>query len=138
MTKTLVATALAGLVIGVSAACGTPATISSKPATSSAAPWTPPTDVEQQSADSDGQRILDAIKENYGGTSWGVYIVGAEVRSGMLHVQAQIDRNADQDIAEKIERGVYNLVTTSSDLPKVSWVIVEDGAGVVVTQRQVK
>lgn len=121
------------------------ATVTSSMLTSTVPPVTtatqPPTETLTPSAAaepdglSDSQKLGDAIKDNYGNTTWGQTITDVELRSGMLRVRAQIS-GADKDTAAKIQRGVFNLVTTASSLPKVDWVIVEDGTGTVITQKK--
>lgn len=80
-----------------------------------------------------------AMKDNYDGTRWWPVVTGTRIDGSNAYVTAQLDRQnqADKAVAELIARSAKNLVSTTDSLSDVKWVIVEDGAGVVITQTQV-
>ncbi|MGC4960030.1 hypothetical protein [Gordonia sp. DT101] len=77
------------------------------------------------------------MQDNYGTTQWWPVIVDTKIDGANAVVTAQIDRNQDKDIADHIERSTVNLMTNNDGFSDVDWVIVEDGAGTVITQKQV-
>lgn len=71
---------------------------------------------------------------------WGGYINGSEVSHGVWHVRLQVDREQDKELGERAAHAIANLVRFDHDDPRVKdidWVVVEDGAGVVIAQESV-
>ncbi|MCZ4652781.1 MULTISPECIES: hypothetical protein [Gordonia] len=75
------------------------------------------------------------IEENFGTTSWGMTITDVRIENSNVFVTAQIAKG-DTETAKRIQTGVINLVR-SGDYGDISFVIVEDGTGTVVTQESV-
>ncbi|OBB79270.1 hypothetical protein [Mycolicibacterium peregrinum] len=125
----MVFTLLAALVLS---ACG--ASPNAAPARSSESAERPQaTTTAASTADIEGD-----FRTNFGETNWGMAVTGFSFKDGNLHVSAQIDAS-DKATAEKIQRGVVNLIRTGGPyaVGPINWVIVEDGTGVVVTQQKV-
>lgn len=73
-------------------------------------------------------------------TLWGGYVNGSEVSHGVWHVRLQVDREQDKELGERAAHAIANLVRFDHDDPRVKnidWVVVEDGAGVVIAQESV-
>lgn len=73
-------------------------------------------------------------------TLWGGYVNGSEVSHGVWHVRLQVDREKDKELGERAAHAIANLVRFDHDDPRVKdidWVVVEDGAGVVIAQESV-
>lgn len=73
-------------------------------------------------------------------TLWGGYVNGSEVSHGVWHVRLQVDRAQDKELGERAAHAIANLVRFDHDDPRVKdidWVVVEDGAGVVIAQESV-
>lgn len=70
---------------------------------------------------------------------WYGYVTGAYVEYGNLHVQLQVDRNADKALGEQAAKALSNFVMFSDDpvVDGVNWAIAEDGAGVIIKQEKV-
>lgn len=107
--------------------CGDTESSTSSPAASEA--------VSSQAGNSSAAKLTADFKTNFGNQAWGMTVTGITIDGRNARVHAQIDRG-DKDTAEKIQRGAKNLVS-SGDYGEIDWVIVEDGAGTVVTQTQV-
>lgn len=71
---------------------------------------------------------------------WYGYVSDAYIDHGNLHVLLQVDRKADKALAERAQDALVNFVKIGSDprVDGVSYVVVEDGAGVVITQKMVR
>ena len=73
-------------------------------------------------------------------TLWGGYVNGSEVSHGVWHVRLQVDREQDKELGERAAHAIANLVRFDHDDPRVKdidWVVVEDGAGVVIAQESI-
>lgn len=72
-------------------------------------------------------------------TLWTGYVNGVDLDGGDLHVRLQVNRDSDMDLAEQAAPAIANLVRISKDprVAGVDWVIVEDGAGVYMSQEQI-
>lgn len=73
-------------------------------------------------------------------TMWAGYINGTELDGSNWHVRLQVDRDQDEELAKKAAHAIANLIAADSDprVKDIDWVIVEDGAGVVIAQESVK
>lgn len=71
---------------------------------------------------------------------WMDTLVGARVEGSNLYITLQVDRS-DEGTAERAERFYLNTLRLTSNQPDwaddVRFVIVEDGAGTVITQQSV-
>ncbi|MFD5868324.1 hypothetical protein ACFWGD_06895 [Corynebacterium sp. NPDC060344] len=70
---------------------------------------------------------------------WGGYVNGVERKGDRLHVRLQVNREADQDLADRAAPAIANLVRFSDDerVKGIDWVVVEDGAGVHMAQEMI-
>ncbi|MBB1031271.1 hypothetical protein G6027_10300 [Dietzia sp. SLG310A2-38A2] len=73
---------------------------------------------------------------------WAGYINGFEANRDRMHVRLQVDRNdpADEALGEQAAAAIASLIRTGNPDPRVSgvdWVVVDDGAGVVIAQESV-
>lgn len=132
VTATLGAIALAATM----SACGTPDTPSNSQPTSEA--------VEERSDampwlfDQFGAEPQEILRQDP--NMWYGYVTDAYVDRGNLHVLLQVDRKADKALAERAQDALVNFIQLGDDprVSDVSYVVVEDGAGVVITQKMVR
>ncbi|MGW2663750.1 hypothetical protein ACWCW7_22555 [Nocardia tengchongensis] len=86
------------------------------------------------SADQPFSDLLDSP-----GLTWPGYITTITVDHENAHVRMQIDRTADKALGERASKAIANFIRLGNSglASKVSWIIVEDGSGTVVSQTKV-
>lgn len=84
------------------------------------------------------QEFIEAATDEIA-PSWAATINSVRLDGGNLYINSQINRQTETDTAETIERMYYNALTLTPPewADRVDWVIVEDGTGVVVTQKMI-
>lgn len=70
---------------------------------------------------------------------WGGYVTGVEEKRGTLHVRLQIDRDRDQEMADRAAKALGNFIRLGDDdrVKGVHFVVVEDGAGTSMASEMV-
>lgn len=107
-----------------------------------------PTPTETEAASSTPEE--DWLREQFGvdsfteilitdPTLWGRYVNGVERKGDRLHVRLQVDRDTDQELADRAAHAIANFVRFSDDerVKDIDWVVVEDGAGVHMAQEMI-
>lgn len=84
------------------------------------------------------QEFIEAATDEIA-PSWAATINSVRLDGSNLYINSQINRQLDQETAETIERMYYNALTLTPPewADRVDWIIVEDGTGVVVTQKMI-
>ena len=71
-------------------------------------------------------------------TLWAGYINGITANRNNMHVRLQVDRKDPEakEMAKRASKAIASLAKTGGDprVENVYWVIVEDGAGTVMSQ----
>ena len=86
----------------------------------------------------ESQEFIDAATDDFA-PSWAAPITGVRLDGSNLYITSQIDRNLDEETAEKIQNLYVNSLrmTPPEWGDQVDWVIVEDGTNTVVTQESI-
>lgn len=84
------------------------------------------------------QEFIEAATDEIA-PSWAATINSVRLDGSNLYINSQINRQTETDTAETIERMYHNALTLTPPewADRVDWVIVEDGTGVVITQKMI-
>lgn len=151
MKKALPLIASAALALTLTA-CGGSDTTAADTTTSATAQATERADESAQSEQAQSAEYEAWLKDQFGVQSfsevliddpsmWAGYINGVEAKRDRMHVRLQVDRSdpADKAMGERASTAIASLVRLSDDprVDGVEWVVVDDGAGVVISQESV-